>query len=96
MEVSHLFGLAAYVLTIYLFLKNVPKARTMLIYSILAGLVMSTYLALEQYFVGFKEMREFIENQGKTGIRQNGDLNARIFDERVSAPFTGSNSLAGF
>jgi cytochrome c-type biogenesis protein CcmH/NrfG len=97
MEVTHLFGLAAYVLTIYLFLKNVPKARTMLIYSILAGLLVSVYVGLEQYFVGFAEMREYIAEQEKTsGIASDGTLKARIFDDRLNAPFTSSNSLAGY
>ena len=97
MEITHLFGLAAYILTIYLFLKNVPKSRNMLIASILAGLVITVYLGLEQYFAGFAEMREYIIEQEKTtGIAGNGDLKARIFDDRVHAPFTGCNSLAGY
>lgn len=96
MEITHLFGLAAYVLTIYLFLKNVPKARTMLIYSIIAGLVMTVYLGMEQYFVGFEEMREYILEQEKSGITGNGALKSKIFDDRVHAPFTSSNSLAGY
>jgi len=96
MEITHIFGLAAYVFTIYLFLKNVPKAKTMLIYSILAGLVITVYLGMEQYFVGFEEMREYILEQKKSGVAGNGDLNARIFDDRVHAPFTGCNSLAGY
>lgn len=97
MQITHLFGLAAYVLTIYLFLKNVPKARTMLIFSILTGLVISVYLGLEQYFVGFAEMREYITEQEKiTGVASNGVLKARIFDDRLNAPFTSSNSLAGY
>ena len=96
MEIAHLFGLGAYVLTVYLFLKNVPKARTMLIASILAGLVITVYLGLEQYFVGFEEMREFIAKQEKTGVASDGNLKAKIFDDRVHAPFVSSNSLAGY
>lgn len=96
MEIAHLFGLGAYVLTIYLFLKNVPKARTMLISSILAGLVITVYLGLEQYFVGFEEMREYITNQEKSGVASDGVLNSKIFDDRLNAPFTSSNSLAGY
>ena len=96
MEVTHIFGLAAYVITIYLFLKNVPKARIMLTASILAGLVVTVYLGMEQYFVGFKEMQEFVAKQEKSGIVGNGALKARIFDNRLNAPFTSSNSLAGY
>jgi len=96
MELTHLFGVAAYILAVYLLLKNVPKARTMLIASILAGLVITVCLGLEQYFVGFAEMREYIVKQEKAGIIGNGDLKARVFDDRVNAPFTGCNSLAGY
>jgi len=96
MEITHLFGLAAYALTIYLFLKNIPNARTMLMYSLLAGLVITVYLALEQYFVGFAEMREYIAAQEKSGVASDGVLNSKIFDDRLSAPFTSSNSLAGY
>ena len=96
MEVVHLFGLAAYVITVYLLLKNVPKARRMLVASILAGLVITVCLSLEQYFVGFAEMREYILEQEKSGVAGSGDLKARVFDDRVHAPFTGANSLAGY
>ncbi len=96
MEITHLFGLAAYVITVYLFLKNVPKARTMLIASILAGLVITIYLGLDQYFVGFEEMREFITKQEETGVVSSEALKAKIFDNRLNAPFTTSNSLAGY
>lgn len=96
MELTHLFGLAAYVIAVYLLLKNVPKAGTMLITSILAGLVITVYLGMEQYFVGFAEMREYIVEREKTGISGHADLRARIFDDRVHAPFTSSNSLAGY
>ena len=96
MEITHLFGLAAYVMTVYLFLKNVPKARTILTASLLAGLVITVYLGMEQYFVGFEEMREFIAKQEKSGIAGNGVLKAKIFDDRLNAPFTSSNSLAGY
>ena len=96
MEITHLFGVAAYALTVYLFLKNVPKAKSMLISSILTGLVISVYLGLDQYFVGFEEMREFIAGQEKSGVTSDGVLNAKIFDNRLSAPFVSSNSLAGY
>ena len=97
MQVTHLFGLAAYVLTIYLFLKNVPKARTMLISSILAGLAISVYLGLEQYFFGFEEMREYIAKQEKiTGVASDGVLKSKILDDRLNSPFTTSNTLAGY
>ncbi len=97
MELTHLFGLAAYVLAVYLFLKNVPKAKTLLSASILAGMLITVYLGFEQYFSGFKEMREYIANQEKiSGIAGNGALKARIFDDRVYAPFTACNSLAGY
>jgi hypothetical protein len=69
----------------------------MLSASIIAGLVVVIYMGLEQYFVGFEEMRQFIAKQERTtGIVGNSDLKARIFDDRVHAPFTGCNSLAGY
>jgi len=97
MEITHLFGLAAYVLTIYLFLKNVPNARTMIISSLLAGLVITVYLGLEQYFVGFSDMHEYIAEQEKiNGIGSVKILKSIVFDDRLNAPFTTSNSLAGY
>jgi O-Antigen ligase/Tetratricopeptide repeat len=96
MEVTHIFGVVAYILAVYLLLKNVPKARTMLIASMLAGLIMTVYLGLEQYFVGFAEMREYILEQEKSGIVGGGGLRSRIFDDRVHMPFSGCNSLAGY
>ncbi len=96
MEITHIFGLAAYVITLYLFLKNVPKARMLLTASILAGLIVTVYFGLEQYFVGFKEMQEFVSKQKNSGIIGNDVLRAKIFDNRLNAPFTSSNSLAGY
>jgi len=96
MEITHLFGLAAYVFTIYLFFKNVPRAKIMLISSILAGLIICVCLGFEQYFVGFEEMREYIVKQEQSGLTGDGVLKAKIFDERLNAPFTSSNSLAGY
>jgi len=96
METTHIFGVAAYIITVYLFFKNVPKAKMMLTASILAGLVVTVYLGMEQYFVGFKEMQEFIAKQEKAGILSNEVIKAKIFDDRLNAPFTSSNSLAGY
>ena len=96
MQLTHLLGLAAYVLALYLFLKYRPGARRMLIGAVFAGVVVSVYLGLEQYFSGFEEMREFIKKQEALGIKGGGDVKARIFDDRLHTPFIGSNSLAGY
>ncbi|MDD5697079.1 MAG: O-antigen ligase family protein [Victivallaceae bacterium] len=97
MEIIHLFGLAAYALSVYLLLRNLPGAGKLLTFSLLAGLAAVLYAGLEQYFSGFAEMRQYIAHQEKTGGLYVGEaLKARIFDDRVSAPFTGCNSLAGY
>lgn len=97
MEITHLFGLAAYALTIYLFLKNVPRARTMLMAAILAGLVLTVYLGFEQYFAGFDEMREYLAKQEESsGVAIDGDFKTMVFEKRLNSPFTSSNSLAGY
>ena len=96
MQLTHLGGIAAYVLALYLFLKYRPGAKKMLVGAVLAGVLVSVYLGLEQYFSGFEEMREFIRKQEELGIRGNEDLRGRIFDDRLHAPFVGSNSLAGY
>lgn len=96
MQLTHLFGLAAYVLALYLFLRHRPGAGKLLIGAVFAGVIVSVYLGLEQYFSGFEEMREFIKKQEALGIRGNTDIKARVFDDRLHAPFIGSNSLAGY
>lgn len=96
MQLTHLSGVAAYVFALYLFLKSRPNARKMLIRAVFAGVAVSVYLGLEQYFSGFEEMREFIRKQDELGVSNNSDLRLRIFDDRLHAPFIGSNSLAGY
>ncbi|MFA7186083.1 MAG: O-antigen ligase family protein, partial [Victivallales bacterium] len=97
MEITHLFGLAAYALTVYLFLKNVSRAKTMFTATILASLAITVYLGFEQYFSGFDEMREYLAKQKKIpGLEINGVIKAKVLDRRLNTPFTSCNSLAGY
>ncbi|MDD5599134.1 MAG: O-antigen ligase family protein [Victivallaceae bacterium] len=97
MQITHLFGLAAYALTVYLFLKNAPRAKMMLTASILAGLAITVYLGFEQYFTGFDEMRDYLAKQEKiAGSQADGVIKAKVLDRRLSTPFTSCNSLAGY
>ncbi|MCP3965031.1 MAG: hypothetical protein GY750_10475 [Lentisphaerae bacterium] len=97
MEVVHLFGIAAYATSVFLVIKQNPKSKYWLFTALTVGTFITILLGLEQYFWGFRETQEyFMKNVTANGIAPDGQLEARIFDNRVFATFSSCNSLAGY
>ncbi|QSH41674.1 O-antigen ligase family protein [Lentisphaerota bacterium ZTH] len=97
LELVHLFGIAAYALTVFLVISYNHRLKYWLLTALVAGTFVTLLLGFEQYFFGFEETREyFIKTTAANGITPAGELKARVFDNRIFATFSSCNSLAGF
>lgn len=95
MEIVHLAGVAAFAATVWLILANCPEMKMWFLYAILVGTLVTLYISLEQYFVGFAETREFVAEQVKrTGMEMHEDMQMIMSQNRIYGPFGICNSLA--
>ncbi len=97
MELVHFAGIGAFAMAAYLYLAADPARYGKRLLAVLAvGMLILSYLGLEQYFWGFEQSRQYLLDQEAKGIQVGGVLKARAFDDRVFATFTSCNSLAGY
>ena len=95
-EIFHLAGIGAYVWALYLVFANRPEWRGVYVWLLLAGAGYAVYAGLRQYFVGFAEMREFMQQQYEAGIQLGGVMRSKLEDDRVFGSFASCNVLAGY
>lgn len=93
---AHFAGISAFVAAAGLYLLKYPAQRRWLLGGIVCSALYLGFSGLYQYFVGFAEMREFIDSQIAAGEQVNYVLWAKVQDNRVYANFTSANVLAGF
>ena len=96
-ELTHLAGIICFMLNSALILSARPDAKKILAAALALGLVATLLLGLEQYFHGFKDTMEFIEQrESKTGVELAGDFKVRVGDVRIFSTFASSNAFGGF
>lgn len=93
---AHFAGISAFAASVGLYLRKYPAKKNLLLAGIVAGTLYLGFAGLWQYFVGFADMREFIDKQIAAGEQVNYVLWAKVQDNRVYASFTSANVLAGF
>ena len=93
---AHFAGISAFTASVGLYLLKHPEKKNMLITGIVTGVLYLGFSGLYQYFVGFADMRKFIDDQIAAGQPVNYVLWAKVQDNRVYANFTSANVLAGF
>ncbi len=95
-EIFHLAGIGAYLWALYLVLSSRPEWRGIYVWLLLAGAGYAVYAGLRQYFVGFAEMRDFMQQQYEAGIRLGNVMRSKLEDDRVFGSFASCNVLAGY
>ena len=93
---GHFAGISAFAAAAGLFLLRYPCRKNWLLVGIVIGTLYLGFSGLHQYFVGFAEMRQFLDAQAAAGEKVNHVLWAKVQDNRVYASFTSANVLAGF
>lgn len=94
-QINHMFGIAAYALAIWRLVEERPKIKEWLLASIVFGTLMSMFFGLHQLFAGFEETRHYVYDQElKSGIKNVGTFQTRLYESRVFANFALCNSFA--
>lgn len=89
---EYLLGLLNYLMAVKLFLGAGPDNHNRLLAGWSAGIILTFFSAIYQYFWGFTALEEYIHESGQP---VSSVLMAKIADRRTSSPYDLSNSLAG-
>lgn len=94
----HLLGMLCWALAVVRMLESDPGFSRRLIWTMIAGLVVSAYNAFNQYLTGFEDTLRYVqEKEAKTGLRfLDGQFGTRLRESRVSGDFAVCNSYAGY
>ncbi len=94
LEMSHILGISAWAGAVWIY--GCTGEKNSLLTALVWGTVVLFIAGMDQYFIGFRETRDFIMAQEAAGMELAPEMRARTFDTRVFATFSSCNSLAGF
>ena len=94
-EIANFSGIAAWALTMWIFLANFPEWGRRMAAALLAGCAITAVNGFHQYLFGFDELREFINEQMANGINVPKAIQLKLEDTRISSFLASSNALGG-
>lgn len=90
------FGLAATAMAFAILLDNRPALACKLCGATALALVFSLYSGLSQYFSGFEQTMERIQEMEAKGMQFHNNMKTRLSEQRISADFSACNAYAGY
>lgn len=95
-EIVHLFGIAAFLLSVFVLLDRYPGFRYFFVIAIIAGTLCSCFEGIYQLTAGFEETKRFAYQQEiSSGVKfVTGNFQSRLYERRVFAGFSLCNSFA--
>lgn len=94
----HIFSMSAYAVSLVVLCSADTKALTHIKLAFLVGSAFAVYAGLRQYFVGFHELREYLEEQAAQAGRNviNDQFAIRLEEARVQGDFSSCNTYGAF
>lgn len=90
------FGLAASAMAFAILLDNRPAFASGLCGATALALAFSLYSGLSQYFSGFEQTMERIQEMEAKGMQFHNNMKTRLSEQRISADFSACNAYAGY
>lgn len=95
-QVTHIFGIACFIMTIYRLLENNPSLKNLYIGAAVLGIFFSCFDGVYQLTTGFEETKKYVyEQESASAVKAiEGNLKQRLEENRVFAAFSLCNSFA--